>query len=76
MAGDELLRRRAVAMLAPALRPQLFFLAFQHRDPSDFLKITGEAGIGRQDRPGGAGDVRPALTSFETKLSVSGRLSS
>ena len=54
MAGDELVRRFAVAVLAPALGEHVFFLRLQHREPPDFLKITGEAGsavrIGRPRR--------------------------
>ncbi len=38
--------------LAPG--QQVFFLALQHRDRPDFLKIAGEAGFGREDRPSGA----------------------
>jgi hypothetical protein len=48
MAGDELVRRLAVAVPAPALREHVFFPPFQHREPPNFLKITGEAGFGRQ----------------------------
>src|SRR5947209_6443093 len=56
MAGDELVRRVAIAVLAPALGQHVFFLALQHREPPDFLKIMGEARFGRKDRQGrGAG---------------------
>jgi hypothetical protein len=37
--------------LALALGPQVFLLALQHRDPPDFLKTAGEAGLVREDRP-------------------------
>ena len=47
MAGDELVRRLAVAVLAPALGQHVFLLPLQHWEPPDFLKITGEAGFGR-----------------------------
>jgi hypothetical protein len=50
MAGDELVRRVAVAMLPPALGQHVFILRFQHREPPDFLEITGQAGFGRQNR--------------------------
>jgi len=63
--------------LTPAPGQQVFFLALQHRDRPDFLKIAGGAGFGREDRPGsGAGHDQRFPTSFEAKLSVSGRLSS
>jgi hypothetical protein len=76
MAGDELVRGVTVAVLAPALGQHVFFLALQHREPPDLLKITGEAGFGRKDRPGrGAGHAQRSTTSFETKLSAYGRLS-
>jgi hypothetical protein len=39
MAGDELVRRVAVAVLAPALGQHIFFLALQHREPPDLIKI-------------------------------------
>ena len=42
MRGDELVRRFAVAMLAPALGEHEFFLRFQHREPLDFRKIARE----------------------------------
>jgi hypothetical protein len=47
MAGDELVRRLAVAVLAPALGQHVLFLRFQHREPSDLFQITGQAGFGR-----------------------------
>src|SRR5215831_4405623 len=50
MAGDELVRRVAVAMLAPALGQHEFVLRFQHGKPPDLLEIAGEAGFGRQNR--------------------------
>src|SRR5262245_23284704 len=50
MAGDELVRRVAVAMLAPALGQHEFVLRFQHGEPPDLLEIAGEAGFGRQKR--------------------------
>ena len=46
MAGNKLVRRLAVAVRAPALSQHVFFPPFQHREPPDFLKITGEAGFG------------------------------
>ena len=49
MAGDELVRGGAVAVLAPALGQHEFFLRFQHREPADFLEIAGQAGFGRED---------------------------
>src|SRR6266852_5135236 len=53
MAGDELVRRVAISVLMPALGEHVFFLALQHREPPDFLKIMGEAGFGRRkDRQG------------------------
>ena len=52
MAGDELVRGVAVAMLAPALGQHVFLLRFQHREPADFFEIAGQAGFGRQDRQG------------------------
>src|SRR5437016_1667796 len=52
MAGDQLVRRVAIAVLAPALGKHVFFLALQHREPPDFLKIMGEAGFGRKDQQG------------------------
>src|SRR6266536_5144781 len=85
-AGDELVRRLPVAMLAPALGQHVFFLPFQHREPPDFLKITGEAEFGRQasirDRQPNHGLHRivrngsslSPKTTFEMKLSESDRL--
>jgi len=46
MTIDELVRRPVVAVLAPALGEHVLVLRFQHRDPPDFLKIAGEAGVG------------------------------
>ena len=61
MAGDELVRRAAVAVLAPALGQHVFFLALQHREAPDFLKIMGEAGFGRKGRQGRGGGHDQAL---------------
>src|SRR5262249_13458095 len=47
MAGNELVRRLAVAVPAPALGQQALLLRFQHREPADFLKITRQAGSSR-----------------------------
>ena len=47
MAGDELVRGVAVAVLAPALGQHEFFLRFQHREPPDLFQIPGEAGFAR-----------------------------
>ena len=41
MAGDELVGRIPVAMLAPTLGEHVLFLRFQHREPADFLEIAG-----------------------------------
>ena len=41
MAGDELVRGVAVAVLAPALGQHVFLLRFQHREPPDFFEIAG-----------------------------------
>src|SRR5882757_3367272 len=50
MAGDELVRRVAVAMLPPALGQHVFILRFQHREPPDLFKIACVAEFGRQNR--------------------------
>src|SRR5580704_8504243 len=42
MAGDEPMRRVAVAVLAPALGQHEFFLRFQHREPPDLFQVPGE----------------------------------
>src|SRR5712692_7984280 len=41
MAGDQLVRRVAVAMLAPALGQHEFFLRLQHWEPPDLFEISG-----------------------------------
>ena len=50
MAGNELMRRVAVAVLAPAFGQHEFFLRLQHRKPPDFFKVPGKAGFARQNR--------------------------
>ena len=50
MAGDEPMRRVAVAVLAPALGQHVFLLRFQHREPPNFFQVSGKAGFTRQDR--------------------------
>ena len=50
MAGDELVRGVAVAMLAPALGEHVFLLRLQHREPPDFLEIAGQTAFGGEDR--------------------------
>ena len=58
MAGDELMRRVAVAVLAPALGQHELFLRFQHREPPDLFWIPGEAGFARQNGQGcGSGQL-------------------
>ena len=48
MTVDELVRRLVVAVFAPALGQHKLFVRLHHREPPDFRKITGEAGIGRR----------------------------
>ena len=50
MAGDELVRGVAVAVLAPALGQHVFFLRLQHREPPDFFEIAGKTAFGGDDR--------------------------
>src|SRR5260370_21900574 len=50
MAGDELMRRVAVAMFAPALGQHVFFLPLQHGEPPNSLEIPGETGFNRRNR--------------------------
>src|SRR5262249_22967624 len=47
MAGDELVRRLAVAVPVPTVGQQTLLRRFQQREPADFLKITGQAGPSR-----------------------------
>ena len=47
MAGDELMRGLAVAMLAPALGEHEFFLRLQHRKLPDLLQIAAEVAFRR-----------------------------
>src|SRR5262245_9892187 len=61
MAGDELVRRVTIAVLAPAFGEHVFFLALQYREPPDFLEIMGEAGFGFKDRHGRGGGHDQAL---------------
>jgi hypothetical protein len=49
MAGDEPMRRIAVAVLAPALGQHIFLLRFQHREPPNLFQIPSQAGFTRQD---------------------------
>ncbi|MGA2943945.1 MAG: hypothetical protein ABSE50_18095 [Xanthobacteraceae bacterium] len=37
------MRGITIAVFAPAFRKHEFFLRFQHREPTDFFKIPGEA---------------------------------
>src|ERR1700680_2784867 len=64
MAGDQLVRRIAVAMLAPALGQHVFILRFQHREPPDFFQVTGKAGFGRQNRQSRSSGHLSALLSL------------
>src|SRR5215467_5634416 len=50
MAGDEPMRGGTVTVLAPALGQHVFFLRFQHREPPDFLEISGKAVFSSDDR--------------------------
>jgi hypothetical protein len=43
MAGDELVRRIAVAMLAPALGEHEFLVRPQHRELPDLFEIMGKS---------------------------------
>ena len=49
MRGDELVRRLAVAMLAPALGEHVFLLRLQHREPLDLLQVAGKPRLARDD---------------------------
>src|SRR3974390_1821150 len=78
MAGDGFVRRLVVAVLTPAARQHVFFLRFQHREPPDLPKVTGEVGSGRHAPVSGRQPThdlhhcwrRRLRTSFETKLSA------
>ena len=50
MAGDQSMRRRAVAVLAPTLGQHVFLLRLQHREPADLSEIVGEAGFIGENR--------------------------
>src|SRR5712672_3389088 len=50
MTVDKLVRRLAVAVLAPALGQHVLFVRLYHREPLDFPKITAEAGFSRHVR--------------------------
>jgi hypothetical protein len=50
MAGDELMRRIAVAMLVVALGEHVFLARLQHWKLTDFIEIPAEAGIAGGDR--------------------------
>jgi hypothetical protein len=52
MAGDEPIRRLAVALLAPALGQHEFLPSIQHGEPADFLKIPVETGFSCEKRRG------------------------
>jgi hypothetical protein len=55
MAGDELVRRAAIAVLAPALGLACILPGAPTSGTPDFLKIMGEAGFGRKGRQGRVG---------------------
>jgi hypothetical protein len=57
MAGDQPMLCIAVTSLEPALGQQEFLLRFQQREPSDLFEISGETGLGGDDRKGG--DLEP-----------------
>ena len=49
MAGDELVRGVAVAMLLVTLGEHVFFLRLQHRKAADFFEVAGEAAFAGND---------------------------
>jgi hypothetical protein len=40
MAGDKLVRRIAIAVLAPAFGEHVFLVPFEHREPSDTVQVA------------------------------------
>src|SRR5262249_37912070 len=73
MTVDKLVRRRVVAVLAPAFGQHILFVRLQHRELPDLPKVTGEAGFGRYAPVSGRQPTHdpPTRISFETKLSAS-----
>src|SRR5262249_43314919 len=71
MTVDELVRRRVVAMLAPALGQHVLFVTLHHWEPLDFPKITAEAGFSRHvpiNSRQPAHDLHPLQATSPAKL--------
>ena len=50
MAGDKVMCRVAIVMLAPALGEHVFLLGFQHRELADFGQVTGKTRFSVENR--------------------------
>src|SRR6202030_4763592 len=64
MAGDKVMCRVAIVMLAPALAEHVFLLGFQHRELADLGEVSGEAGFSVENRQGSCtGHLAPSSGS-------------
>src|SRR4029078_6532206 len=63
MAGDELVRRVAIVMLAPTLGEHVFLLRFKHGELADLGEVAREAGFSVENRQGScAGHIAPSTS--------------
>jgi hypothetical protein len=52
MAGDEVMCRVAIVMLAPTLGEHVFLLGFQHGKFANLGEVSGKAGFSIENRQG------------------------
>ena len=60
MRGDELVRRVAVAMLAPALGEHVLLLRLQHRKLPDFFEVARQSAVRADTRQCSRGHESPS----------------
>src|SRR3569832_1943481 len=69
MAGDELVRGVAIAVLAPALGQHEFLLRFQHREPPDLFQISCKTAFSGHNQQSSNTGHDSALLMFAPGLS-------
>jgi hypothetical protein len=70
MAGDKVMCRVAIVMLAPAFGEHVFLLGFQHWKFADLGEVSGKAGFSVEDRQGSCTGHFSALQWFRPPIAA------
>src|SRR5712692_7881159 len=70
MAGDKVMCRVAIVVLAPSFGEHVFLLGFQHRKFADLGEVTGKAGFSVENRQGSCTGHCSALQWFRPPIAA------